>query len=150
MPLFALANAGVVINSSVIFNPVVMAVALGLFIGKPIGITLFSWLAVKSGWPVYQPAELAGCSVAAHWPVSALPWHCLSPAWPSRVPCWTRQKVGILIGSFLSALVGSAMLLILLKKPQKSIKSEIQTTVTKVVLFYILDNSEIQKIILSL
>lgn len=50
MPLFALANAGVVIDTSVFGNgvsPVIAGVSLGLLLGKPIGIFLFSWLAVK-------------------------------------------------------------------------------------------------------
>jgi NhaA family Na+:H+ antiporter len=121
MPLFALANAGVVINSSVIFNPVVMAVALGLFIGKPIGITLFSWLAVKIGlaslpaglsWPVV----LGGGSLAGIGFTMAL----FIASLALQGTLLDAAKVGILIGSFLSALVGSAMLLILLKKPQKA------------------------------
>jgi NhaA family Na+:H+ antiporter len=52
MPLFALANAGVHILghvSDAMRSPVSHGVALGLFVGKPIGITLFSWLAIKSG-----------------------------------------------------------------------------------------------------
>jgi NhaA family Na+:H+ antiporter len=52
MPLFALANAGVHILGHVggaLHSPVSHGVALGLFMGKPIGITLFSWLAIKSG-----------------------------------------------------------------------------------------------------
>ncbi len=50
MPLFALANAGVPIDPSVIGHPVSIAVASGLVIGKPLGIVLFSWLAVRLGW----------------------------------------------------------------------------------------------------
>jgi NhaA family Na+:H+ antiporter len=49
MPLFALANAGVPFNASYLSNPVAVAVALGLLIGKPVGIVGFSWLAVRSG-----------------------------------------------------------------------------------------------------
>lgn len=49
LPLFALANAGVSLSGA---NPpwassVGLGVFLGLLLGKPIGITLFSWLAVK-------------------------------------------------------------------------------------------------------
>lgn len=52
MPLFALANAGVRLESSVITvfsNPISWGVITGLVIGKQIGITGFAWLAVKSG-----------------------------------------------------------------------------------------------------
>ena len=48
MPIFAFFNAGVEIStealSSFFSSPVSMGVVLGLFIGKPIGILLFSWL----------------------------------------------------------------------------------------------------------
>jgi Na+:H+ antiporter, NhaA family len=50
MPLFALANAGVALQGSIgdaVANRVTMGIVLGLVIGKPIGIVLFSWLAVK-------------------------------------------------------------------------------------------------------
>ncbi len=49
MPLFALANAGVIIDfSSVIEHKmIVLGVALGLLIGKPIGIFLFTYIATK-------------------------------------------------------------------------------------------------------
>lgn len=47
LPLFALANAGVVISMAALTNPVATAVAAGLVIGKPVGILLGSWLAVR-------------------------------------------------------------------------------------------------------
>jgi Na+:H+ antiporter, NhaA family len=50
IPLFALANAGVRLSgdaSSALLNPVTLGVVLGLVIGKPIGITLFAWAAVR-------------------------------------------------------------------------------------------------------
>jgi NhaA family Na+:H+ antiporter len=50
MPLFALANAGVPFNTSHLGSPVAIAIALGLLIGKPIGIFGFSWLAVRGGF----------------------------------------------------------------------------------------------------
>lgn len=49
MPLFALANAGVVLSGPSAGGAITMGVALGLIFGKPIGITLASWLAVRSG-----------------------------------------------------------------------------------------------------
>ena len=51
MPLFALANAGVAFDMAVFTNPtsqmVGLAVASGLLIGKPLGIGLFSYFAVR-------------------------------------------------------------------------------------------------------
>jgi len=52
LPLFALANAGVAIGGdlmAVLANPLSLGVIVGLVIGKPVGIGLLSWLAVKSG-----------------------------------------------------------------------------------------------------
>ncbi|MCS7190722.1 MAG: Na+/H+ antiporter NhaA, partial [Fimbriimonadales bacterium] len=50
MPIFALANAGVAVEGGLNWTSrVIWGVALGLLIGKPLGITLFSWLAVKLG-----------------------------------------------------------------------------------------------------
>jgi NhaA family Na+:H+ antiporter len=52
VPIFALANAGVALGGEGGLNwtsRVIWGVALGLLIGKPLGITLFSWLAVRLG-----------------------------------------------------------------------------------------------------
>lgn len=50
LPLFALFNAGVALGGGIGFSePVVMGVALGLLIGKPLGVLGFSWLATKLG-----------------------------------------------------------------------------------------------------
>jgi NhaA family Na+:H+ antiporter len=52
MPLFALANAGVVLDENFVatlLNPVSLGVMAGLLLGKQFGIALFAWLAVKSG-----------------------------------------------------------------------------------------------------
>jgi NhaA family Na+:H+ antiporter len=54
MPLFALANAGVPLRGSDIASAgalnVTLGVALGLLVGKPLGITVFTWGAVRSGF----------------------------------------------------------------------------------------------------
>jgi NhaA family Na+:H+ antiporter len=49
LPVFALANAGVIITMDVFRTDLqlMMAIFFGLVIGKPIGIFLFSWLAVR-------------------------------------------------------------------------------------------------------
>ncbi|MDR2650978.1 MAG: Na+/H+ antiporter NhaA [Prevotellaceae bacterium] len=51
MPVFALANAGVVINFGEfnIFSEVSLGIMCGLIIGKPVGIFLFSFIMIKSG-----------------------------------------------------------------------------------------------------
>jgi NhaA family Na+:H+ antiporter len=73
LPLFALANAGVAIFGSdtltALRQPIAPGIILGLLIGKPLGISLFSWLAVKLRLAELPPGmrwrHLAGGSVLA-------------------------------------------------------------------------------------
>jgi Na+:H+ antiporter, NhaA family len=70
MPIFALANAGVVLNGVgiLLLDRVAIGVVAGLLIGKPMGVMLYSWLAVKAGW-----AELpAGASWTSVFGVACL------------------------------------------------------------------------------
>lgn len=73
LPLFALANAGVELSSDAAANllrPVSLGIILGLVLGKPAGITFFSWVAVRLGlaqlpagvsWPqLFSASWLAG------------------------------------------------------------------------------------------
>jgi NhaA family Na+:H+ antiporter len=70
MPLFAFSNAGVRIlgkGVAAVTHPVSLGVALGLFIGKPLGIMFFAWASVKTGLAT-PPAELSwGKIFAAAW-----------------------------------------------------------------------------------
>ena len=56
IPLFALANAGVrlvgVDLGEAATSAVALGVAVGLLVGKPIGVVAFAWFAVKLGWGV--------------------------------------------------------------------------------------------------
>jgi len=50
IPLFAFANAGIVVNSSLlgdIGNPIALGVLVGMVLGKPVGIAFFAWIATK-------------------------------------------------------------------------------------------------------
>ncbi len=52
LPLFALANAGVMLEGNpleLLTQPVTIGVLVGLFVGKPLGITALSWVAVRLG-----------------------------------------------------------------------------------------------------
>jgi Na+:H+ antiporter, NhaA family len=70
MPLFAFSNAGVHIFGNLeaaAKNSVSLGVALGLFVGKPIGISLFAWLATKAKLAT-QPAGVSwGQIFGASW-----------------------------------------------------------------------------------
>jgi Na+/H+ antiporter NhaA len=73
VPLFALANAGIQINahvlSTAVHSPITQGIFFGYVVGKPVGITLASWLATRP-WlgrirPVISPpVTLAGGAVA--------------------------------------------------------------------------------------
>jgi NhaA family Na+:H+ antiporter len=52
LPIFALANAGVALEGNLVealTRPLALGIVLGLVVGKPVGISLFTWLAVKIG-----------------------------------------------------------------------------------------------------
>ena len=70
MPLFAFANAGVRIRGNVlaaVTHPVSIGVALGLFVGKPLGIWLFARLSVTTG-AATAPAQVSwGKIFGASW-----------------------------------------------------------------------------------
>jgi len=111
MPLFALANAGVVININALGNSLVFAVLVGLVIGKPLGIGLCSWLSVRLGVAVLPagvswPMVIAGgCLAGIGFTMSlfiaglALEGDLLDTA-----------KLGILIASAMAAACGLAAL----------------------------------------
>jgi NhaA family Na+:H+ antiporter len=115
MPVFALANAGVVFEGRVanLSEPVMLGVLLGLLLGKPIGITLASWLAVRSKlaslpdgltWSHIQGAGwLGGIGFTMSLFVAGLAFH------DERL--LTISKLGILTGSTLAGIAGSALLL---------------------------------------
>ncbi len=111
IPLFALANAGVALTgdlSAALAHPVTLGVLLGLVVGKPVGITLFSWLAVRSGvaarphgvsWrAIHGVSWLGGIGFTMSLFVTAL-------AFPGGEMV-TESKVGILGASILAGVVG--------------------------------------------
>jgi Na+:H+ antiporter, NhaA family len=119
MPLFALANAGVVVNVASVGHPVALAVAAGLLLGKVVGIVLFSWLAVKLKlamlpggvtWRhIVAGGFLGGIGFTMSLFVSAL-------AFVNSPELLADAKTGVLLGSALSAIAG-AVLLALAKPP---------------------------------
>ena len=64
MPAFALANAGVKLSWTEIKDPIVIAVAAGLVLGKPIGVLSLSWLAARTGLAT-RPSGLKWSVLAA-------------------------------------------------------------------------------------
>ena len=122
MPLFALANAGVVLEG-ISFNsllyPVPLGILCGLFFGKQIGVFLFSYISVKlkiaempsnSNWIMfYGVGVLTGIGFTMSLFVGNL-------AFADLLNEMDGVKIGVLSGSFLSAIVGYFMLFIVSKK----------------------------------
>lgn len=71
LPLFALANAGVALNPSLLAGRgrLILGIVLGLALGKPLGLVLASWLVVRMGWAVkphdYSWTQLLGAGALA-------------------------------------------------------------------------------------
>lgn len=117
MPLFALANAGVPVQLEDVGHPVGLAIAAGLFFGKPIGIFGASWLTVKFGWasrpdgvtwPILGGAAFLGgigFTMALFIASLGLSGELLVAA-----------KIGVILGSFSSAVAGMLILTAVTKK----------------------------------
>lgn len=115
MPLFALANAGVAVEgnlSTIAKEPVVLAVVAGLLLGKTIGITGFSWLAVRlnvarlpaaSSWrQLFGVSALAGIGFTMSLFIGAL-------AYGESLEL-TEAKLGVLGGSLIAGVLGALIL----------------------------------------
>jgi NhaA family Na+:H+ antiporter len=123
MPLFALANAGVPIVIGELTSPVSVAVALGLLLGKPAGILLFSFIAVKAGFALLPDGVtwrvllgggfLAGIGFTMSLFVTGL-------AFRDEPNFLASGKLGTLIGSICSVMVGTTILVWGLRKPNNS------------------------------
>lgn len=117
MPVFALANAGVELELGGLTHSVAIAVALGLAIGKPLGIFLFCFIAVQLGmtrlpagvnWKVF----LGGACLGGVGFTMALFLNALSFPTDDFPVLELAGKIGTLAGSFLSAVIGVVILLI--------------------------------------
>lgn len=115
VPVFAFANAGVSLeldSPGFFTDPVTAGVALGLLVGKPVGILLFSWLTVRLGmgdlpdgvsWAqVLGVAPLCGIGFTMSLFIGTLAF--------TRPEDLEHAKVGILLGSLFSALLGAFLL----------------------------------------
>ena len=114
VPVFGFASAGVTIGGiDAVFQPLPLAVLLGLFVGKQAGVFGAVWLADRTGiaprprhcrWPeIYAAALLCGIGFTMSLFIGAL-------AFPNRPEEVEAAKLGTLAGSLLSALCGWAVL----------------------------------------
>ena len=122
MPLFALANAGVSLSGmsfDSLLLPVPLGILLGLFIGKQIGVFLFSIISIKlkiaqmpnnANWlTLYGVGVLTGIGFTMSLFVGNL-------AFVENVQYISGVKIGVLSGSLLSTVFGYVLLLVATKK----------------------------------
>ncbi len=123
MPIFAFANAGVSLTTHIsLFNPVTLGIILGLFLGKQIGIFSFTYLAVKTGlaelptntsWQqIWGVSILSGIGFTMSLFIAELAFE--------QDDLLTSAKLGILLASFISGIVGYCFLKYFPKPQQKS------------------------------
>ncbi|MCE9685333.1 Na+/H+ antiporter NhaA [Shewanella sp. AS16] len=113
LPLFAFANAGVALGAMAltdIVSPVPVGIALGLLLGKPLGVLGFSYLAVKLrlaelpsgiGWRQIMPvAVMCGIGFTMSMFIASLAFE------HSGRDYGDLARLGILLGSMLAAGIG--------------------------------------------
>ena len=122
MPLFAFANAGVSLaglSLSSLLLPVPLGILLGLFVGKQLGVFIFSYLSIKLGlaslpnksnWvSFYAVGILTGIGFTMSLFVGNL-------AFVNNMEYMDGVKIGVLSGSLLSTIFGYLLLLLSSKK----------------------------------
>lgn len=125
VPVFGFANAGVSfagMSAAVLLEPVTLGVALGLFLGKQVGVFGAAALAIKlrlanlpvaASWAqLYGVALLCGIGFTMSLFIGLLAFP--DPALQDEV------KVGVLAGSLVSALCGAALLSLAKREPRKA------------------------------
>lgn len=127
LPVFAFANAGVPVQGlgiADLLKPVPFGIAAGLFFGKQVGVFGMIWLGVKSGlarmdssldWKMlFGMATLCGIGFTMSLFVGSLSFDA------SHVEYLLTHRLGILSGSFLSALFGFMILSRVLARPESN------------------------------
>lgn len=116
VPVFAFANAGVPlagITAATVLQPVTLGIALGLFVGKQLGIFAATWLVIRLGvarlptgasWlQLYGICLLCGIGFTMSLFITTL-------AWPPGSAYIDQARLGILLGTLASAVVGALVL----------------------------------------
>jgi NhaA family Na+:H+ antiporter len=116
IPIFGFANAGVSLSGlslDAVLSPLPLGIAMGLFIGKQLGVYAFSYGAIHLGFAdvpagatraqCYGVALLCGIGFTMSLFIGAL-------AFPDQPELSDATKIGVLMGSALSALAGYIVL----------------------------------------
>ncbi len=127
VPIFGFANAGVPFSGTnwpMLFSPVTLGVALGLFFGKQAGVLLASWVAVRmklakrpegASWTqVYGVSLLCGIGFTMSLFIGLL-------AFPENDLLLKEVKRGVLAGSLFAGVIGIAVLA--MAQPMRSEKA---------------------------
>lgn len=117
LPLFAFANAGISLSNvgtEQLLHPVPMGIALGLFLGKQIGIFSLCWIAIRLGitklpdgmtyGSLYGTAALCGIGFTMSLFIGSLAFEA------TGINSVFDERLGIIIGSVLSGVVGYLVL----------------------------------------
>ncbi|MCB0363457.1 MAG: Na+/H+ antiporter NhaA, partial [Bdellovibrionales bacterium] len=123
MPIFAFTNAGIEMAGldfdHFIHNPISLGIILGLFVGKPLGILSFAWLSTKMKL-AQLPTGISwfhitcmGCLGGIGFTMALFVSHLALKTPDLEV----YSKLGIIVASILSALVGLALLSFAKKTP---------------------------------
>ena len=115
LPIYALANAGVTWSSGVLDGQsrLVFAIAFGLVIGKPVGIVVASWIAVRSGIAekpdVYSWRQLCGAGALGGIGFT-MSLFIAGIAFPDQ-GTYAAAKIAIFIASLVAGTLGAVILL---------------------------------------
>lgn len=122
LPVFAFANAGIEFTSvgaEQLFHPVSVGIALGLFLGKQVGVFAFCWLAIQlkltelpkdiSWSALYGTAALCGIGFTMSLFIGSLAFE------ETGVNLLFDERIGITLGSLVSGVIGYLILRVSLK-----------------------------------
>ncbi|MCW7556429.1 Na+/H+ antiporter NhaA [Endozoicomonas gorgoniicola] len=117
LPIFAFANAGIELSLpqlQSLFTPIPLGIMMGLFAGKQLGVFTFCYVAIKAGiakmppganWTqLYGLSILCGIGFTMSLFIGSLAFEKLG------IDYLATDRIGILAGSFLSAIVGYCVL----------------------------------------
>jgi NhaA family Na+:H+ antiporter len=124
VPVFGFANAGVSfagLSLASLLGSVPLGVACGLFVGKQVGVFAFSWAAIRMDWAdlpanatwpqFYGVVLLCGIGFTMSLFIGLL-------AFPNSAELQDATKLGVLLGSVLSGVVGAAVLRLAKAEPR--------------------------------
>jgi len=127
LPMFAFFNAGIVvadINPANLISGVPLGIAVGLFVGKPVGVLTFSWIAIKTkiatlpeqvNWRLLIGVSfLCGIGFTMSMFLGGLAFQEGGSGYAKA------DRIGIIVGSLLSGIVGYLLLRSALRSEAKS------------------------------